>query len=392
MNVITVSREFGAGGGEVAALLARKLGWELLDRELLHRAAAVEHVPDAELERLDERALGLVDRLRLHPPHEKYVHGLTVAARAAAARGNVVLVGRGTRFLLEDAADAFHLRLVAPREWRARRMARREGLSEEQALARCAEVDRTRVRFNRYFFGAKFARSEEYDLVANTSRVALGGVADAVAVLVSGQGVSSSRPEGRGRVLTLTRELAAADAGFESALADRLGLTVADRDLQELEDLHFGATPEELERAAEQAQSAAQRLPPGWMAKKWIEVLREQTIEHAERGDVLLVGRGGSGFLRDRPAAFHARLVAPLALRVRRVMERHWVRESVARDLIARSDARRGDFYRAHFGADWADPLEYHATVNAGRLGPAAAGLVAFLAAAHWAGPRTTGG
>ncbi len=56
MNVITVSRDFGAGGYEVARRLAEALGWELLDRELLHRAAAVEHLPDEELERLDEKA------------------------------------------------------------------------------------------------------------------------------------------------------------------------------------------------------------------------------------------------------------------------------------------------------------------------------------------------
>src|SRR6516164_965042 len=123
MNVITVSREYGAGGGEAARRLAEALGWELLDRELLHQAAAVEHVPDADLERLDEKAISLADRFRLHPPHQKYLHGLTEAARAAAARGNVVLVGRGTRQLLGEFPGAFHLRLVAPRDWRVSRMA-----------------------------------------------------------------------------------------------------------------------------------------------------------------------------------------------------------------------------------------------------------------------------
>src|SRR5947199_3085661 len=144
MRIITVSREYGAGGGEAARLLAEALGWELLDRELLHQAAAVEHVPDADLERLDERAISLADRFRLHPPHQKYLHGLTEAARAAAARGNVVLVGRGARQLLGEHPGAFHLRLVAPREWRARRMASREGRTHGPALARCLEGDRTR--------------------------------------------------------------------------------------------------------------------------------------------------------------------------------------------------------------------------------------------------------
>src|SRR5438552_5429413 len=123
MNVITVTRDYGAGGYEVANRLAEALGWELLDRELLHQAAAVEHLPDADLEHLDEKAISMADRFRLHPPHERYMHGLAEAARRAVARGNVVLVGRGTRQLLGDTPDAFHLRLEASREWRARRTA-----------------------------------------------------------------------------------------------------------------------------------------------------------------------------------------------------------------------------------------------------------------------------
>src|SRR5437660_8059099 len=122
MNVITVTREYGAGGYEVARTLAEMLGWELLDRELLHQAAEVEHLPDAELERLDEKAISMADRFRLHPPHEKYIHGLREAARQAALKGNVVLVGRGTGHVVEDQPNVLHLRLVAPREWRAGRM------------------------------------------------------------------------------------------------------------------------------------------------------------------------------------------------------------------------------------------------------------------------------
>jgi cytidylate kinase len=114
MALVTLSREYGAGGGEVAARLARVLGWELLDHELLRRAAQLEHLPDAELEALDEQAISLSDRFRIHPIHERYIHGLSEAAREAALRGNVILVGRGTRQLVGEASDAVHLRLVAP--------------------------------------------------------------------------------------------------------------------------------------------------------------------------------------------------------------------------------------------------------------------------------------
>src|SRR5262249_36321227 len=168
MNVITVSREYGAGGGETARKLAEALGWEVLDRELLHQAAAIEHVPDAEIERLDEQAIRLLDRLSFQHPHKRYMHGLTEAVQRAAAKGKVVLIGRGTRQILDELPGAFHLRLVAPREWRAERMARREGWSVQHAQARCQEVDRARQRFNAYFFGRHVDTPDHYDLVVNS--------------------------------------------------------------------------------------------------------------------------------------------------------------------------------------------------------------------------------
>ena len=144
MNVITITREYGAGGGEVARKLAEALGWELLDRELLHQAAEVEHVPDAELERLDEKALTMANRFRLHPPHQKYLHGLKAAVEAAAERGNVVLVGRGARHLLGERPGTLHLRLVAAKPWRAQRMSQLESWSVDESMARCTETDRIR--------------------------------------------------------------------------------------------------------------------------------------------------------------------------------------------------------------------------------------------------------
>src|SRR5262249_40755616 len=222
MNVFTVSREYGAGGGEAARKLADALGCELLDRELLRQAAAVEQLPDAELERLDEQAGGR-SGLRRNPLHEKYIHGLTEAARQAAARGNVVLVGRGTHQLLGE-EEAFHLRMVAPRDWRVARMAKREGWTREQALAHCQEVDRTRDRFVRYFFGPDAARLAQYDLIVNTSRVRIDDVVSSIVQLFRDPGGGLESPGGGPRVLTLSRELGAGDTGFAPTLASRLGM------------------------------------------------------------------------------------------------------------------------------------------------------------------------
>src|SRR5262249_58934955 len=86
------------------------------------------------------------------PPHQRYMRGITEAVRQAVGRGNVVLVGRGTRHLVGDNPGALHLRLVAPREQRVERMARREGWSHGEARARGQQVEHTRRRLPRYVF------------------------------------------------------------------------------------------------------------------------------------------------------------------------------------------------------------------------------------------------
>lgn len=388
MNVITVTRDFGAGGYDVAHRLAEQLGWELLDRELLHRAAAVEHLPDAELERLDEKAMSMADRFRLHPPHQQYIHGLREAARQAAAKGNVVLVGRGTGQLLADLPNVLHLRLVADKEWRARRMAQREEWSFEQALARCTEEDRVRTRFTRYFFGTDTLQPETYDLVVNTSRIALDEAVACGVALVRGEWTTEAVPASAGqRVLTLARELGAGDTGFALTLASRLRLQDYDRNLLEQGAVRLGVPEAELEKIDEQPAGIFQRFRPGSLYHRYFEALGQLMNELATRGDVLIVGRGGSRFLRDHPRTLHVRLVAPMPVRVQRVMEHRWLREGPAKKLIAESDGQRRRFYQDYFGADWSAPLEYHLTVNSGRLGPTAIDVLAFAAERFWARP-----
>jgi cytidylate kinase len=384
VNVITVTREYGAGGGEVARRLAEALGWEVLDRELLHQAAQVEHMPDTELERLDEKAISMADRFRLHPPHQKYLHGLTEAARQAAQRGNVVLVGRGARHLLGETAEAFHLRLVAPRHWRADRMARLEGSSLDQTRARCLEVDRTRELFTRYFFGEAAVQPVQYDLVVNTARVPLEDVVVVVAAIVRPSPTEAASSPPSRRVVTLSRELGAGEKDFAAALAERLKMQVYDRELLEQEAVRLGVPATEIEKIDEQPAGIFQRFCPGSIYQRYIEALEQIMKQLAERGDVILVGRGGNRFLREDTRAFHVRLVAAMPVRLRRVMEYRWVRESVAKRIVADSDAQRRSFYESYFGVDWANPLEYHVTVNTGRMGPAALDLTALAAARNW--------
>ncbi len=383
MKAITITREYGAGGSELAESLGEVLGWQVLDRELLHRAAQIEHVPDTELDRLDEKAASIADRFRLHPPHQKYLHGLTEAARQAVQQGDVVLVGRGARHLLGDMPDVFHLRLVAPRTWRAERMAGREGWSPGQAQARCLEMDRSRELFTQYFFGDVAARPDQYDLVVNTGRVALEDIASVVADFVRPT-PSEAGETAPHRVLTLSRELGAGETQFAATLAERLSMQVYDRELIEQQAVRLGVSEAEIEKIDERPAGIFQRFRPGSIYQRYIEALEQIFRQLAEQGNVILMGRAGNCFLRDNRRVFHVRLIATMPVRLRRIMEYRWVRESVARRLVDESDARRRSFYESCFGADWTNPLEYHVTVNSGRLGAAAVDLVSLAATRHW--------
>jgi cytidylate kinase len=185
-------------------------------------------------------------------------------------------------------------------------------------------------------------------------------------------------------VLTLSRELGAGDTGFVPTLGSRLGLRVYDREVLEQEALQLGVSEAELEKIDEQPVGIFERFRTGSLYQRNFEALAQLMNELAERGGVLLVGRGGSRFLRDHPRAFHVRLVAAPEVRVRRVMEYRWLRESLAQNQIAQTDAQRSRFYESYFGADWSSPLEYHVTVNSGRLSHLAVDLIADAAERHW--------
>jgi cytidylate kinase len=280
--------------------------------------------------------------------------------------------------------DVFHLRLVAPRDWRAERMAGLEGWSLEQARVRCLEVDRTRELFTRYFFGEAAVQPAQYDLIVNSARMPLDDVAGVVAAIVQPGSVDAVDAPAHDRVLTLSRELGAGETGFAAALAERLKMHLYDRELLEQEAASLGVSEAEMEKIDERPAGIFQRFRPGSIHQRYIEAIEQIVRRLAQRGEVILVGRGGNCFLRDAPRAFHVRLVAPLAVRLRRVMEYRWVRESVAKKLVADSDSQRRSFYESYFGVEWTSPLEYHITVNSGRLGAAAPDLVSFAAERHW--------
>ena len=150
IRVITVEREFGAGGTIIAEKLAERLGWKLWDQALTAEIARLAQVDPASVERLDERCDSLFYRLMKVFIRGSYERSLPVTGLAhfdadsmvafmhrvidgAAAEGNCVIVGRGAPYFLRDREDAFHVFVYAPWEEKIRRV-RMSGKSEEDAV------------------------------------------------------------------------------------------------------------------------------------------------------------------------------------------------------------------------------------------------------------------
>jgi cytidylate kinase len=385
MKAITISREYGAGGIDVGRNLADALGWQYLDKELVHEAAALAKASEPDLERIDEHAISVADRFRLHPPQEAYLPALKQVMTDHARNGQAVIVGRGAHVILRGQPDCLHVRLVAPLSWRAERVTQRDDLSVEQAVARCREVDRERVKFTTYFFSEEVTQPAAYHVVVNTDRFGINETVELIAGFVRGRTTAHEPRRDVKRIITLARQLGAGDTGFAPTLAGRLGLAVWDREIlhREAEILHIPEVT--LNGIDEAGPSIFDRFQPGSMHEQYFEALQQVMRELARTGNTLILGRGGCMFLKDYPNALHVRLVSPVAVRVRRTMEYRWLAEGAARAAIVQSDAQRKSFFHSYFGVDWEDPLLYDLTVNSGRLGAAAVELVAAAGELKWA-------
>jgi cytidylate kinase len=184
IRTITIEREYGAGGGEIARKLADRLGWKLWDAELTCEIARLAKVDQAAVERLDERCDPLFYRLMKvfmrgsleqsvavegldHFDADSMVRFMGRVITGAASDGNSVIVGRGAPFLLRDRDDTFHVFLYAPLEEKLRRL-RAAGKSEAEALEEISNVDRQRVIFVRKYFDMEWPTRELYHLMINS--------------------------------------------------------------------------------------------------------------------------------------------------------------------------------------------------------------------------------
>ena len=205
MALITISRMYGSGGSEVAERVARALGWSLLDNAFVDAVAERLGVAPAEISAREERVPSLVERIGeamalgspemlpaagdaiLPPTEERILEVTRRVIEEAAARGPVVLVGRGAQSSLAERADALHAFCYAPIDALSRRAARRLGLSPQEARKVVESTNRDREQYVQKYWKRSWKAHDNYHVCVNTEWLGIDGAARLIETLAREQ-------------------------------------------------------------------------------------------------------------------------------------------------------------------------------------------------------------
>lgn len=207
MAAITISRQYGSGGREVAGLLCERLGYRYFDKELMAQLGDELGLPPEQIVDLPDhrhRTQSLLERLfasainplgdpaswtlpaRLEAQQRTTVQTFQSLIQAAHAQGNVVVMGRGGQVVLRDAPDVLHVRLVAPIEQRVERVQRREELSEAEARARIVERDEASLDYLKRYYDCDPDEPLIYHLVLNLGKLSTADACDLIVKALDG--------------------------------------------------------------------------------------------------------------------------------------------------------------------------------------------------------------
>ena len=185
IHAITIEREFGCGGSEIAGLVASRLGWSLWDERLTQEIARLtESTPEAVEQREWRRdpALyrifqdflrgafegGLPPTNRLHLLDARRIAAVSeTAVKTAISSDPSVIVGRGSQFFLQNRKDVFHVFLYASRDHKIRRLISR-GETQDRAIELVDTTDKARAAFVRQHLGLSWLDPHLYHAMFNT--------------------------------------------------------------------------------------------------------------------------------------------------------------------------------------------------------------------------------
>lgn len=200
-DMITVSREFGSGGSDLAAELGTRLGWPVLDHELVHLVADRLQLARSRVAEMDEHPPGMLARLssvllmtraEAHLPLDTReflrpdaVADATRAVMLEAANSPpLIIVGHGSQCLFRDRPGSLHVRLVSEIDARVHRICSREPCEAATAVAQVRRMDTDRAAYVQRYYQSDWRDPMLYDIQLNTGRIGVAAATDAIVNLV----------------------------------------------------------------------------------------------------------------------------------------------------------------------------------------------------------------
>ena len=179
MAIITISREVGSLGDEIAEAVTEKLGYEHIEKTQISEALSEHGFMASDVDKFDEKKPSIWQILSKQK--NKFDHLIRSTVYDFAARDNVVIVGRGAQIILKGIPGTLHVRITAPYDARAHRIMEQMEYDELNAERLIMLSDRDSSGYISTYFDADWDNSTLYDLVINTRNLTLNTVVDLIA-------------------------------------------------------------------------------------------------------------------------------------------------------------------------------------------------------------------
>lgn len=200
--VITVGRQYGSGGREIGTMLAEKLGIAYYDDMLLKEAAKESGLCEDLFRSFDERPKSFLYSVAMDPYSFSMNHVMPKGSieqqvylatydtiKKLADKGPCVLIGRCADYALKDRDDVINLFITAPLENRIERVARRNGITRDEAKERIKRTDKSRASYYNYYSSKDWGDAKSYDLCIDSSLLGIEGTVELLEKLVTLKGI-----------------------------------------------------------------------------------------------------------------------------------------------------------------------------------------------------------
>ena len=186
--IITIARQHGSSGREIARALSEALGIQCFDKEIVDEAAENSSICKELISSFDEKRVSPFMLQTTQYPSMNYGLGLNIQVASAqfdvirklADQGDCIFVGRCADYILRERKDLTRVFIMGEQEDKIRCIMNRQNVSETEAKKKIKQVDKDRSSYYKYYTDQIWGESENYDLCINSSKIGITGTVNVI--------------------------------------------------------------------------------------------------------------------------------------------------------------------------------------------------------------------